>query len=122
MNNFMIVHMKLFDCENIINQVKMVIATLPRCTLFTRSVIFIFKVVVYNRHKYHVNHRIQSERLLTVPIFATMEITKKSPSTGQIPFAQPVVRFWSQESLCQMSRYLTVKSRLFKRPTDIVYL
>ena len=75
--------MKLFDCENIINQVKMVITTLPRCTLFTRSVIFIFKVVVYNRHKYHVNHRIQSERLLTVPIFATMEITKNLHPQGR---------------------------------------
>ena len=52
--------------------------------------------------------------------FAKIEFTKKSQPTGQIPFAQPVVLFWSQESLCQMSRYLTVKSRPFKRPTDVV--
>ena len=41
----------------VINQVEMVITTLPRCTLFTRSVIIIFKVVVYHRHKHHVNHK-----------------------------------------------------------------
>ena len=100
--------MKLFECEKLPIKLKW---SLQLC-----HVVLCLLGQWYSFSKYCVKTLVPSESQESVRLvvdssnFCNNGIKRKTPPTGPIPFAQPVVLFWSQESLYQMYRCLNLKA------------